>query len=58
MSDEPKTRREKKGRDKQSSESIYSARHVRERERLLEKKPKPVVTENPAATEKKKLKNF
>ena len=57
MSDEPKTRREKKGRDKQSSESIYSARHVRERERLLEKKPKPAVTEKPAQ-EKKKLKNF
>lgn len=32
--DEPKTRREKKGRDKQNPSSIYSSKHIREQERL------------------------
>lgn len=36
--DEPKTRREKKGRDKQSPNSVYTAKHVREQERLAEKR--------------------
>lgn len=36
--DEPKTRREKKGRDKTKTNTVYSAKHVREHERLQEKK--------------------
>jgi hypothetical protein len=32
--DEPKTRREKKGRDKTKTNTVYSAKHVREQERL------------------------
>lgn len=32
--DEPKTRREKKGRDKQNPSSTYSSKHIREQERL------------------------
>uniref|UniRef100_A0A6C0FAW3 Uncharacterized protein n=1 Tax=viral metagenome TaxID=1070528 RepID=A0A6C0FAW3_9ZZZZ len=36
--DEPKTRREKKGRDKQSPNSVYTAKHVRDQERLAEKR--------------------
>lgn len=32
--DEPKTRREKKGRDKQNPSSVYSSKHIREQERL------------------------
>lgn len=32
--DDPKTRQEKKGRDKQNSSSIYSSKHIREQERL------------------------
>ncbi len=36
--DEPKTRREKKGRDKQNPSSVYSSKHVREQERLQEKR--------------------
>ena len=35
--DDPKTRREKKGRDKKSN-NVYSAKHVREQERLQEKR--------------------
>ena len=36
--DEPKTRREKKGRDKTKTNTVYSAKHVREQERLQAKK--------------------
>jgi hypothetical protein len=38
--DEPKTRREKKGRDKTKTKTntVYSAKHVREHERLQAKK--------------------
>jgi len=36
--DDPKTRKEKKGRDKQSPNSVYTAKHVREQERLAEKR--------------------
>jgi hypothetical protein len=36
--DGPKTRTEKKGRDKQNLFSVYSSRHVREQERLMEKR--------------------
>jgi len=32
--DDPKTRREKKGRDKTKTNTVYSAKHVREQERL------------------------
>lgn len=35
--DDPKTRREKKGRDKKTN-NVYSAKHVREQERLQEKR--------------------
>ena len=35
--DEPKTRREKKGRDKTKTNTVYSAKHVREQERLQAK---------------------
>ena len=46
--DEPKTRREKKGRDKQNPSSIYSSKHIREQERLQEqrqnKKPQDTKT--------------
>jgi hypothetical protein len=36
--DDPKTRREKKGRDKTNTNAVYSAKHVREQERLQEKR--------------------
>jgi len=36
--DDPKTRREKKGRDKTKTNTVYSAKHVREQERLQEKR--------------------
>jgi hypothetical protein len=36
--DEPKTRREKKGRDKTKTNTVYSAKHVREQERNQEKR--------------------
>jgi hypothetical protein len=32
--DDPKTRREKKGRDKTKTNTVYSAKHIREQERL------------------------
>jgi hypothetical protein len=32
--DEPKTRREKKGRDKQNPSSAYSSKHIRMQEQL------------------------
>ena len=32
--DEPKTRREKKGRDKQNPSSTYSSKHIRMQEQL------------------------
>jgi hypothetical protein len=32
--DEPKTRREKKGRDKQNSGNKYTSKHIREQENL------------------------
>jgi hypothetical protein len=32
--DDPKTRREKKGRDKTKTNTVYSAKHVREQERM------------------------
>ena len=35
--DDPKTRREKKGLNKTKSNTVYSARHVREQERIIEK---------------------
>jgi hypothetical protein len=35
--DDPKTRREKKGLNKTKSNTVYSARHVREQERMIEK---------------------
>jgi hypothetical protein len=38
--DEPKTRKEKKGRDKIKPNIVYSAKHVREQERLMEKRNK------------------
>jgi len=40
--DDPKTRKEKKGRDKQSPNSVYTAKHVREQERLAEKRQKNI----------------
>jgi hypothetical protein len=43
--DEPKTRKEKKGRDKQSPNSVYTAKHVREQERLAEKRQQSSVKE-------------
>jgi len=36
--DEPKTRREKKGRDKTNTNTVYSAKHVRGQERMQAKK--------------------
>jgi len=36
--EEPKTRREKKGRDKTKTNTVYSAKHIREQERLQEKR--------------------
>jgi len=36
--DEPKTRREKKGRDKTKTNTVYSAKHVREQERMRQDK--------------------
>jgi hypothetical protein len=35
---EPKTRKELKGRDKESKQSIYSQKHVRRVEALIEKR--------------------
>jgi hypothetical protein len=42
--DDPKTRREKKGRDKQNSSSIYSSKHVRMQEQRQNKKPQDTKT--------------
>jgi len=36
MDNQPKTRQEKKGRDKQKSGAPYSAKHVRQQERIAE----------------------
>jgi len=36
--DDPKTRREKKGRDKTKTNTVYSAKHIREQERLQNKR--------------------
>jgi hypothetical protein len=44
--DEPKTRREKKGRDKHSPNSVYTGKHVREQERLAEKRQQRSTKEN------------
>jgi hypothetical protein len=52
--DEPKTRTEKKGRDKQNPCSVYSSRHVRELERLMEKKAVTATTTTTTTTDKKK----
>ena len=54
--DEPKTRREKKGRDKQSPNSVYTAKHVREQERLAEKRQQGSVKEKEKGKEKEKEK--
>jgi hypothetical protein len=48
--DGPKTRTEKKGRDKQNPCSVYSSRHVREQQRFMEKKAVTTTT----TTDKKK----
>jgi hypothetical protein len=36
MEKQPKTRQEKKGRDKQKGTTLYSTKHVRQQERLAE----------------------
>uniref|UniRef100_A0A6C0B3S7 Uncharacterized protein n=1 Tax=viral metagenome TaxID=1070528 RepID=A0A6C0B3S7_9ZZZZ len=36
MDNQPKTRQEKKGRDKQKGTTPYSTKHVRQQERLAE----------------------
>lgn len=36
MDHQPKTRKEKKGRDKQKRTDPYSAKHVRQQERIAE----------------------
>jgi hypothetical protein len=35
--DEPKTRQEKKGRNKSKPNQVYSSKHIREKERMQEK---------------------
>ena len=54
--DEPKTRREKKGRDKQNPSSIYSSKHIRMQEQLQEqrqnKKPQDAKTQKNKNTNK------
>jgi len=42
--EDPKTRREKKGRDKTNNNTVYSAKHVREQERLQEKRQEKLST--------------
>jgi len=45
--DDPKTRREKKGRDKTKTNTVYSAKHIREQERLQEKRKEKTPNHNP-----------
>jgi len=40
MDNQPKTRQEKKGRDKQKGAAPYSTKHVRQQERLAELRKK------------------
>ena len=43
--EDPKTRTERKGRDKQTN-NTYSSKHVRQQERIAEKKKKEKATKN------------
>jgi hypothetical protein len=53
--DDPKTRREKKGRDKTNPNSVYSAKHVREQERLQSlRQNQETVVQNPKGHVQKK----
>jgi hypothetical protein len=52
--DEPKTRREKKGRDKQNPSSTYSSKHIRMQEQLQEKKHQDAKTQTQTNKNKNK----
>ena len=57
--DDPKTRREKKGRDKEKPNSVYSSRHIREQERVKEKRKEKENKKNSQTQQEKKIeKNF
>jgi hypothetical protein len=51
--DEPKTRREKKGRDKQNPSSTYSSKHIRMQEQLQEQRHNKKPQDTNAKTNKK-----
>ena len=44
--DEPKTRQEKKGRNKSKPNQVYSSKHIREKERMQEKTQTQTQTQN------------